>query len=135
MYRGINDFKKVYQTRTNITKDENGDLLTESHSILVKWRNHFYQILNEHGFIDVRQNKVEKAEPLVHKPSVFDVETTIEKLKRHESPGIDQIPTELIKAGVGQFVLRSINLLILFGIRRNCLNSGRSRSFYMFIRL
>jgi len=27
------------------------------------------------------------------------VETTIEKLKRHKSPGIDQIPVELIKVG------------------------------------
>jgi len=30
-----------------------------------------------------------------------------EELKRHKSPGIDQIPTELINAEVGQFVLRS----------------------------
>jgi len=57
--------------------------------------------LNGHGFIDVRQNKVQKAEPLVPKPSVFDVEMTVEMLKRHESSGIDQIPTELIKAGGG----------------------------------
>jgi len=48
-----------------------------------------------------------------------------EKLKRHKSPGIDQVPAEMIKAGVGQFALRSINLLILFGIRRNCLSRGR----------
>jgi hypothetical protein len=27
MYRGINDFKKGYQPRTNIVKDENGDLV------------------------------------------------------------------------------------------------------------
>ena len=39
-----------------------------------------------------------------------------EKLKRHKSPGTDQAPAEMIKAGVGQFALRSINLLILFGI-------------------
>jgi hypothetical protein len=57
--------------------------------------------LNGHGFINVRQKKVQKAEPLVPKPSVFDVEMTIEMLKRHESPGIYQIPTELIKAGGG----------------------------------
>jgi len=30
--------------------------------------------------------------------------------------------------------MRAINLLILFGIRRNCLRSGRSRSLYLFIR-
>ena len=42
--------------------------------------------------------------------------------------------TELIKAGVEKFALTSINLLIIFGIRRNCLRSGRRRSFYLFIR-
>jgi hypothetical protein len=55
--------------------------------------------LNEHGFIDVRQNKLHKAEQLVHEPSVFEVDMAIEKLKRHKSPGTDQIPAELIKAG------------------------------------
>ena len=30
-------------------------------------------------------------------PSAFEVEVAIEKLKRHKSPGIDQIPAELIK--------------------------------------
>jgi hypothetical protein len=28
LYRGIDDFKKGYQSRTNIVKKENGDLLT-----------------------------------------------------------------------------------------------------------
>ena len=32
-------------------------------------------------------------------PSAFEVEVAIEKLKRHKSPGIDQIPAELIKVG------------------------------------
>jgi hypothetical protein len=82
-----------------VIKNEKGDLVTDSHSILVKWRNHFYQILNEQGFIDVRQNKVQKVEPLVPKASAFEFEMTIEKLKRHQSPGTDQIPAEFIKAG------------------------------------
>lgn len=36
---------------------------------------------------------------LVPEPSAFEVELATEKLKRHESPGIDQIPEELIKTG------------------------------------
>ena len=60
---------------------------------------------------------------------------SIEKLKkRHNSPGIHQIPVEMIKQGVGQFALRSTNLLFLFGIRRNCLSSERNRSLYLSIR-
>jgi hypothetical protein len=30
LYRGINDFQKGYQPRTNIVKDEKGDLVTDS---------------------------------------------------------------------------------------------------------
>ena len=33
-------------------------------------------------------------------PSAFEVELAIEKIKSHKSPGTDQIPSELIKAGV-----------------------------------
>jgi hypothetical protein len=67
-------------------------------------------------------------------PSIFELEMAIEKLRRYKSQGIDQIPAELIKAGCKNFALRAINLLILFGIRRNCLRSGMSRSLNLFIR-
>jgi len=67
-------------------------------------------------------------------PSAFEIELVIEKLKSHKSPGSDQIPAELIKAGVEKFATRSINLLFLFGIRRKSLRSGRSRSLYLSIR-
>jgi hypothetical protein len=43
---GINYFKKGYQPENNIAKDEKGDLLTASHSILARWRNHFSELLN-----------------------------------------------------------------------------------------
>jgi len=52
---GINDFKKGYQPRTNTVKDEKGDFVADSHSILARWRNHFSQLLNVHGVNDVRQ--------------------------------------------------------------------------------
>jgi hypothetical protein len=35
----------------------------------------------------------------VPEPSAFEVEWDIKKLKSHKSPGIDQIPAELIKKG------------------------------------
>jgi len=128
LYRGINDFKKGYQTRCNIVKDEKGDLVAESHSIVARWRNYFFQLFNVHGVKDVGQAEIHTAEPLVSEPSASEVELTIDKLKSHKSPGIDQIPAELIKEGVEQYAWRFINLLLLFVRRRNCLKSGRNRS-------
>ena len=54
LYRGINDFKKGYQPRTNIVKDEKSDLVADSHCILARWRNHLSQLFNIHGFNNVR---------------------------------------------------------------------------------
>jgi len=49
LYRGIIDFKKGYQPRCNIVKDEKDDLVADSHSIVVRWRNFFSQLFNVHG--------------------------------------------------------------------------------------
>jgi hypothetical protein len=99
LYRGINEFKKGYQPRTLIVQDEKRDLVADSHSIMTSWRNYFSQLLNVHGAKDVKQAEIHTAEPLVPEPSAFEVELAIEKLKSHRSPGIDQIPVEMIKAG------------------------------------
>jgi hypothetical protein len=80
-YKGINAFKKRYQPTTNAVKDEKGDLVADSHSILARWRNHFSQLLNVHGVNNVRQTEPHMAEPLVPEPSAFEVEMAIEKLK------------------------------------------------------
>jgi hypothetical protein len=53
-------------------------------------------------------------EPLVPERSSFEVEIPVEKLNIYKSPGIDQIPTEVIQAGGIHYVLRCTNLLILF---------------------
>jgi hypothetical protein len=34
LYRGINEFKRGHQPRNNLVKDENCDLLADSHNIL-----------------------------------------------------------------------------------------------------
>jgi hypothetical protein len=47
----------------------------------------------------------------VPEPSAFVTEIVIEKLKRHETPSIDQIPVELIKAG-GRIIRYEIRQLM-----------------------
>ena len=56
------------------------------------WRKHFFKLLDVLGVNDVRQTEINRAEPLVPEPSVFEFELPIETLKRPKSPGIDQIP-------------------------------------------
>jgi len=48
----------------------------------------------------------------VPEPSAFEVEMTTGKLKSHKSPGIDQIPAELVKAG-GRIIRFEIHKLII----------------------
>jgi hypothetical protein len=50
-------------------KDENGDLLADSHNILNTWTNYFPQLFNVHNVSDVRQTEVHTAEPLAPGPS------------------------------------------------------------------
>jgi hypothetical protein len=85
LYRGINDFIRGYQPISNLAKDENGDLLADSHNVLNRWKNYFTQILNVHRISDVRQTEIHTAETLVPDHSPFEVENIIAKLKRYKS--------------------------------------------------
>jgi hypothetical protein len=80
-------------------KDEIGDLLVDSHTILKERKNYSSQLLNVHSISDVRQIKIHIAEPLVPDPSPFEVEIAITKLKNYKSSGSYQILAELIQAG------------------------------------
>ena len=73
LYRGIIEFKKGYQPRTNIVKEEKIDLVKDSYSIVARRRNYFSQLLNVHGVDDVK-TEVHTAEPLVPEPSAFEFE-------------------------------------------------------------
>jgi hypothetical protein len=76
-----------------------------------RWRNFFKQVLNVHAVHDIRQMDIHKAEPLVPEPSLVEVEIATGKLKSYKSPGIDQIPAKLIKAG-GETLCSEIHKLI-----------------------
>jgi hypothetical protein len=38
-YGGVNEFKKGYQPRASLVKDERSDLLVDPHKILNRWKN------------------------------------------------------------------------------------------------
>jgi hypothetical protein len=45
LYKGINKFKKGYQPRTNLIKNERGDPLANPHKMLNRWKDYFCQLL------------------------------------------------------------------------------------------
>jgi len=51
------NLRRGYHPRCNIVKDEKGDLVADSHSIVVRWRNYFFQLFNVHGVKDVGRMK------------------------------------------------------------------------------
>jgi hypothetical protein len=120
--RELTELNKGYQPRISLVKEKCDVQLVYFHNIR---KNYFSQLLNVCNASNVRQIETHTPEP---RP--FYVETAIAKSKKHKSPGSDQILAELIKM-TGKYVLRSINSLILFGIRTNCLSSGRSPMVYM----
>jgi hypothetical protein len=71
----------------------------------------FNQVLNIHEVHDVRQLDTRTAEPVVPEPSLVKVEIAIGKLKSYKSPGTNQIPVKLIKAG-GETLCSEIYKLI-----------------------
>jgi hypothetical protein len=74
-------------------------LVTDSHNISARWRNHFSQLWNVHGVNDLTQTEIHIAETLVPEPRAFGVEMAIEMLKRYKSTGNGQFSADLIKAG------------------------------------
>jgi hypothetical protein len=81
LYRGNSDFKNCYQPKTNRVKNEKGDWVVDSHSILARWRKYFSQLLNVRGITNVRQTEIHTAEPLLPEPSASEFELAIEKQK------------------------------------------------------
>jgi hypothetical protein len=57
-------------------KDENGDLLANSH-VLNKWKNCFCQLLKVQRISDFRQKEMHIPELLVHDPNPLEVEIAI----------------------------------------------------------
>jgi hypothetical protein len=77
LHRGKNGFKRGYQPRSNLVKDENGDMLADSYNILNRCWNYFLKSLNMHSVSYVRQIEIHTAETSISGPSRLEVEISI----------------------------------------------------------
>jgi hypothetical protein len=95
---GFHFMSSVFSSRPAGERD---DLLADTHKIFSRWKNYFCQLLNVLGAAGVRLIEMHTAEPFVPEPSASEVEVATGTLKSYKSPGVYQIPAELIQAGGG----------------------------------
>ena len=98
LHGSISDFKKGYQPRTSSVKNGKVNLITESHRVLARWRNHFSKLYFAHGVSEVRQTEKHKAETLVLDQGGLEFDMAIEMLKTNKSQFTNQSTVELIEA-------------------------------------
>jgi hypothetical protein len=133
LYRGITEFEKGYQPRTNLVMDERVDL-AEPQIILTRWKNYFCQLLNVHGPGSIRQTEIHTTVPFVTEPSAAEVEITIRELKRYslQNQVLIRFQQNCVKHGGKKCVLICINLLCWYGTKKYFLTSGKSQWLYLF---
>ena len=68
---------------------------------------------------------------LVLEPTAFAVKLAIYKVERYKSPGTVHILIDLIPSG-GKNIC-AIYLLVLLGIRKNCINCGGSLNYCVYL--
>jgi hypothetical protein len=76
--REMNGFRRGYQPRSNLVKDENGDLLEDSHNIVNGWTSYFSHLLNVRSISDVRQKEIHIAEKLVSDPCPYELKLLLQ---------------------------------------------------------
>jgi hypothetical protein len=112
-----------------LVRNERGDLLVDPHRILSRWKNYFCQLWNVLGVGGVRQTEMRTAEPFLPEPSASEVEVAIGKLERYISPGVDQIPAELIQVR-GEALHSEIQKLIKFIWNKELPHQWKSQLWY-----
>ena len=66
-------------------KNENEELLSDSNSILNRWKDYFSQLLNVHKTNDMGEIQIQTAMPHIPEPALLESEIAIEKVQPQES--------------------------------------------------
>ena len=91
-------------------KDENEELLTDSNSILNRWKHYFSKLLKVHKEEDVREIEIQTAEPHITESTLLEVEIAIEKLTKYKFPGIGQIMQNSYRMTEIHYLLKSTDI-------------------------
>ena len=103
-FKTIKDLTQSKTTRTTVIEDKDGNLLTDRAAISNRWKEYCeelynYQLTSDKDLLG-RLRSLSSANEEDDPPILAsEVATAIESLKDGKSPGIDNVPAELIKKG------------------------------------
>ena len=89
-YTAINEFKKGHQPHAYVIKKDDGTIVADTTSILSN-------LLNVNQSTNLEGSEIYTVEPDIPEPSLVEVQLVIDNLKNHKAPGVDHIPSELIR--------------------------------------
>ena len=98
MYSEIRKMTKAFSPKLNAIRDEKGKMLTEKSDILDRWKQHCEKLFNDCQSGIQTGNGNDKSEDAEPPPLRSEFEKALKELPNGKSPGVDQIPAELIKA-------------------------------------
>ncbi|KAL4152688.1 hypothetical protein QTP88_000521 [Uroleucon formosanum] len=110
-FKQTKELKTGYNPRTEIMKEENGELVTEGEEIAKQFGKVFEELLNPQTHQDHTQIEYYTAEPEDVEPTDDEVRMIINTLKNNKSPGEDGLASELLKYG-GEELIREVGKLI-----------------------
>jgi hypothetical protein len=113
-YRKVNIIRNGYKPRTGKCKDKMGNLVTGKQKVLQRWAQHFDELLNGHGDEDRSEGEGETEDmgdhlgteeekgadrnlDMTDVPTKEEVKAAVNKLKNNKAPGLDGIPSEILK--------------------------------------
>lgn len=101
-YDTLRTLTKTQQPKASVIEDSNGNLLTESPAVLARWTEYCNGLYNHNlqpdtSILQQDQNNTRE----IHDLPVLqeEVEAAVHSLKTGKSPGVDNIPAELLKHG------------------------------------
>ena len=99
MFKEMKLLTQNVQPQLNVICDKMGNTLKESRQILERWQEYcsgMYDMSDSEDMYEIHEPMTAETEP---EPSLDEITWAIKNLKNGKSPGCDEIPAELIKAG------------------------------------
>jgi hypothetical protein len=84
-YRSVLQIKREYQPKLKACKDKQGKVIEDETEVIIRWAEHFEELLNKNDVNIERRSKNNKyltAQPWIEYPTIEEVEDAILKLKK-----------------------------------------------------